>query len=461
MLLASLVAHFNQQFHRADWATAHAPFALEEGEVIASFYGMRLESAFEPIRDPADQVIGYQAQLQAFSPRGAGVSPRAPYAVALDEDSIVYLDRLIRALHLLNAVGQGLNGRLFLEVDSWHIAKVPQDHGAVFESLLRDCGRSPGDIVLETTEPVIQDAGHTGCAIASFQARGFRVALRQRGAHSRELEHLLTLGPDLIKLGRPYWLAAETSAEAGRELAERVEQIKRRDVQVFLHGVTTHHQAQMAHWIRADGYQDSIHYPVEETTVILVPGLGDSGPDHWQSRWGRAHPAYRRVRQRNWHQPEVAAWVEALDREIRRASSPVILVGHSLGCIAIAEWAQRAWADIRGALLVAPADVDQRPFFETTPLRPLPFPSVLVASDNDPYLTPERARRFAQHWGSRLVDLGQVGHINVDSGFGPWPEGETLLAELRAGALRTPSRPVARTVQVSHPVLAASSVSVI
>lgn len=456
MSQASLVAHFNQQFHQADWAVAHIPFALEEGKVVASFYGMRLESAFEPILDLSDQVIGYQTQLSAFSPRGAGVSPRAPYAVALDEDSIVYLDRLIRTLHLLNAVGEGLTGRLFLEVHSRHIAQVPQNHGAVFESLLRDCGRSPGDIVLETTEPVFQEARHTQQAIANFQARGFSVALSQRGAHSQELDHLLTLGPDIIKLSRQSWLAAEVSAEAGRELAERVQQIKRQGVQVFLQGVTSHYQARMAHWVGADGYQDSIRYPVEETTVILVPGLGDSGPDHWQSRWGRAHPAYLRVRQDNWHQPKVTAWVEALDREIRRAPSPVILVGHSLGCIAIAEWAQRAWADIRGALLVAPADVDQRPFFDTTPLRPLPFPSVLVASDNDPYLAPERARQFAEHWGSRLVNLGPVGHLNVDSGFGPWPEGEALLDELRAEALRAPSESLARAVCAARPVLAES-----
>ncbi len=456
MSQASLVAHFNQQFHQADWAAAHIPFALEEGKVVASFYGMRLESAFESILDLSDQVIGYQAQLSAFSPRGAGVSPRAPYAVALDEDSIVYLDRLIRTLHLLNAVGEGLTGRLFLEVHSRHIAQIPQNHGAVFESLLRDCGRSPGDIVLETTEPVFQEARHTQQAIANFQARGFSVALSQRGAHSQELDHLLTLGPNIIKLSRQSWLAAEVSAEAGRELAERVQQIKRQGVQVFLQGVTSRYQARMAHWVGADGYQDSIRYPVEETTVILVPGLGDSGPDHWQSRWGRAHPAYLRVRQDNWHQPEVTAWVETLDREIRRASSPVILVGHSLGCIAIAEWAQRAWADIRGALLAAPADVDQRPFFDTTPLRPLPFPSVLVASDNDPYLAPERARQFAEHWGSRLVNLGPVGHLNVDSGFGPWPEGEALLDELRAEALRAPSESLARAVCAARPVLAES-----
>ncbi len=184
---------------------------------------------------------------------------------------------------------------------------------------------------------------------------------------------------------------------------------------------------------------DSVRHPVEETTIVLMPGLGDSGPDHWQTRWGRDHPAYRRARLRDWHPPEVGEWIDALDREIRRAPSPAILVGHSLGCITIAEWARRHWADIRGALLVAPADTDQRPFFDGVPLRPLPFPSILVASENDPHLELERAKLFARQWGSRLINIGRAGHVNVESGFGPWPEGETLLAELRVGALLAPT----------------------
>ena len=439
MSLAQLVTHFNQQFHQAEWSAARAAFALEEGAVVASFYGMRLESAFEALLDPMGQVLGYQAQLNAYSPRGASVSSRAPYAVALDEDSIVYLDRLVRTLHVLNATNQGLTGLLFLEVHPWHIARVPRDHGAVFEGILRDCGRSPRDIVLEIAEAMVQDTGHLAGAVASFQGRGFGIALHQRGADPQELERLLALRPDIIKLGRPHLRAAEAGADPLRELAQRVQWIKNHSVRVFLHGVTTEHQAQIAHWVGADGYQDGVRHPVEETTVILVPGLGDSGPDHWQTRWGRDHPPFRRVRQRNWHQPQVGEWVEALDREIRRAPSPAILVGHSLGCITIAEWAQRHWSDIRGALLVAPADTDRRPFFAGVPLRPLPFPSILVASDNDPHLELERARLFARHWGSRLVNLGRVGHINVESGFGPWPEGEILLAELRAWALRAPA----------------------
>jgi hypothetical protein len=264
------------------------------------------------------------------------------------------------------------------------------------------------------------------------------------------------LRPDVIKLGHPHLRAAEASAGQLRKLAQRVQQIRNRGARVFLHGVTTEHQAQIARWVGADGYQNSVRQPVEATSVLLVPGLGDSGPDHWQTLWGQDHPAYRRVRQRNWHQPEVGEWVEALDREIRRAPSPAILVGHSLGCITIAEWAKHYWADIRGALLVAPADTDRRPFFDGVPLRPLPFPSILVASENDPHLEPERARLFARHWGSRLVNLGRAGHINVESGFGLWPEGETLLAELRAGALRPPAGSPPTNMIGSSPTLAAS-----
>ncbi len=433
MALAQLVAHYNHWFRRTAQPSARTPFALEEDAVVASFYGLRLESAFEALRDPKGRVLGHRAELRSFSPLGRRVASRAPYAVALDEDSIVHLDRLIRTLHVLNAIAQGLTGLLVLEVHPWHIARVADDHGAVFEAILRDCGLTPRDVVLEITEAGAQDDRHLARAIACFQARGFGIALQQRSVDQQELARLLALQPDIIQLGSAHLQAAEASADAGRELANRIQTIQQRQLRVFLHGVTTDHQVQIACWVGADGYQDGVRHPVEDTTVIIVPGLGDSGPEHWQTLWGRDHPAFRRVRQRDWQRPDVDEWVEALDREIHQAPSPVVLVGHSLGCINIVEWASRRWADIRGALLVAPADADRHRLFSRVSLRPLPFPSILVASQNDPYLEPERARLFARQWGSRLVDIGRAGHINVEAGFGPWPQGESLLAELRIG----------------------------
>jgi len=119
---------------------------------------------------------------------------------------------------------------------------------------------------------------------------------------------------------------------------------------------------------------------------------------------------------------------------------PLVLVAHSLGCLTIAHWACGAGherlARVRGALLVAPPDVDAddaHPFvrrFAPAPSRPLPFPSILVASRNDRYAAFERLEALARTWGSRFVDAGHAGHINAQSALGDWADGEVLLEEL-------------------------------
>jgi predicted alpha/beta hydrolase family esterase len=173
-------------------------------------------------------------------------------------------------------------------------------------------------------------------------------------------------------------------------------------------------------------------------TVLNLPGYTGSGPQHWQSLWERDHPEYRRVQQRDWEYPVFNEWITTLDQAIREINGPLVLVAHSLGCITIAHWTVQYFAHqpIRAALLVAPADLATNPIaavdqhFLPIPLTPLPFPSIVVASTNDPSLSIERAEFFAQKWQSRLVNIGQAGHINTASGFGPWPQGEALLEGL-------------------------------
>ncbi len=171
--------------------------------------------------------------------------------------------------------------------------------------------------------------------------------------------------------------------------------------------------------------------------VLIVPGYTNSGPEHWQTLWERARPCFRRVEQVDWDHPVKSSWIDALDRAVTAESGPVCLVAHSLGCATVAHWAaERPHAWVRAALLVAPADVDREDFpsavvgFRPMPLIPLPFPSVVVASSDDPYVSLERARGFAERWGSRLIEAGAKGHINTAAGFGPWPEGERILAQL-------------------------------
>jgi uncharacterized protein len=171
--------------------------------------------------------------------------------------------------------------------------------------------------------------------------------------------------------------------------------------------------------------------------VLILPGLYDSGPEHWQSLWAAAHPDFRRVKQDDWERPRCADWVARLDEAIR-ATPDAILVAHSSSCALVAHWAAgRPTGQVRGALLVAPSDPEAPSYpvgptgFAPMPRQALGFPTVVVASRNDPYVTLERARQFAEAWGSRLVDIGDAGHINSASGFGEWPQGLALLQELR------------------------------
>ena len=173
-------------------------------------------------------------------------------------------------------------------------------------------------------------------------------------------------------------------------------------------------------------------------TVLMLPGYQNSGPAHWQSLWQAAHPDYRRVEQRDWDNPSRPEWVDALDAAVRAAGGPVVLAAHSLGVMAALHWAAAHRAPVVGALLVAPADVEriEEPpsvkSFRPVPMARLPFPSIVVASDDDLFADLDRVRGWASAWGSRLVCLHGAGHVNADAGFGPWPEGEALLGELLA-----------------------------
>ncbi|WP_266204626.1 RBBP9/YdeN family alpha/beta hydrolase [Pontibacter kalidii] len=172
-------------------------------------------------------------------------------------------------------------------------------------------------------------------------------------------------------------------------------------------------------------------------TVILVPGLGDSGPDHWQSLWQQQFPAFERVQQQNWDKPTRKEWVEELDRMVQQHNpGQVVLVAHSLACIAVAFWAQKYNRKIKGALLVAPADTEAPLFpeeasgFAPIPMQRLPFKSILVSSSNDAYMQTRRAQQLATAWSSRYVNIGMAGHINSASGYGRWDQGLELLKGL-------------------------------
>lgn len=171
---------------------------------------------------------------------------------------------------------------------------------------------------------------------------------------------------------------------------------------------------------------------------LTVPGLASSGPQHWQTIWEKQYPhRFSRVQQQNWDWPIKEDWVTQLQIQINNLTGPTVLIGHSLGCITIAHWAQQFnSAHIKGALLVAPADAEMSKRlnfvvgFTPIPVKPFDFKSVVVASTNDMYATITRSKAFAGNWGSDFINVGRKGHINAVSGLEDWEEGKEILESL-------------------------------
>ncbi len=171
-------------------------------------------------------------------------------------------------------------------------------------------------------------------------------------------------------------------------------------------------------------------------TVLTFPGIGSSGPEHWQTLWEQANPEFIRIAQRDWDNPVCDEWVAVLESTVQRIGPQVVVIAHSLACLAVAHWAASAHSPIKAALLVAVPDPEGPDFpAEATGFAPLPvqrfsFSSIVVASTDDPYGSLAHAQACAAAWGSRVVNIGAAGHINAGSGLGHWPEGYVLLQEL-------------------------------
>lgn len=174
------------------------------------------------------------------------------------------------------------------------------------------------------------------------------------------------------------------------------------------------------------------------TEFIHLPGIGSSGEDHWQSHWEQADRAIRRFAPASWDQPDLVDWIVALDRAVGAAKRPPVLVAHSLACLVVAHWEKQRSAPVKGALLVAVPDPRSPAFpaeaagFASVPEERFRFPSLIVASTNDPYASLPYVEARAGQWGSDLVNIGAKGHINGRSNLGDWPEGRQILMEFHA-----------------------------
>jgi len=181
----------------------------------------------------------------------------------------------------------------------------------------------------------------------------------------------------------------------------------------------------------------------DSPTILIVPGLREHMPDHWQTFLEQKLQKVACVPRMATDKLSCAAWIGKLEESLAQIEGPVVLVAHSAGVMIVVHWAQRHRRPIKGALLAAPPDFEaplpegypkqevlQQNGWLPTPLTRLPFPSIVAASTNDPLGRFDRVAGFAEAWGSRLVNLGNVGHLNPASGFGEWPRAEEFVREL-------------------------------
>lgn len=183
-------------------------------------------------------------------------------------------------------------------------------------------------------------------------------------------------------------------------------------------------------------------------TVLIVPGFHGSGAAHWQTWLENNLPEAHRVEGIDWESPVLPEWTAAIHRNLDRFDGRIWIVAHSFGCLASSVVASERSEKIAGVIFVAPADPerfspegvrDQTVDASVSDLLPTSLinavPSIVVASENDPWLDFNKARLWAKRWGSQLVNIGKAGHINTDSGYGPWPYIVELLADLQQSAL--------------------------
>jgi predicted alpha/beta hydrolase family esterase len=188
--------------------------------------------------------------------------------------------------------------------------------------------------------------------------------------------------------------------------------------------------------------------PVQQSTIVIVPGLRGHVEEHWQTLLAARLPRVRTADSSRRDKRDLTGRVRDLQAVVEEVGGPVTIVAHSAGCLVTAHWARLTATPAGAALLATPPDLAQPlpaeyPSLDElrengwlpVPLERLPFPSIVAGSSNDPLGEEARVRTMAEHWGSEFIDVGPVGHLNPASGYGEWPLAESLLEALDAMVL--------------------------
>ncbi|NHQ87921.1 EAL domain-containing protein [Iodobacter sp. HSC-16F04] len=242
-----------------DWPMAQFASTKDRGIVVKAL-GLELTSAFLAVFDAhTRQIIGEEALLRA-SIRRKALSAADVFKSAQGGDCLVEFDRLCRSLHLMNHLaGSNTQRTLFLNVYPELLMSSGTPHIEAFERILQDQGLSPADIVLEVFESTIPPGQTTQLAhaIKNYRARGYKIAIDDYGFLNSNLNRLLTLSPEIVKLDRVVMdtVSKEAAPKAQQLLCQFVERLHGMGSQVVIEGINNAEQLALAQDSGADMLQ--------------------------------------------------------------------------------------------------------------------------------------------------------------------------------------------------------------
>jgi EAL domain-containing protein (putative c-di-GMP-specific phosphodiesterase class I) len=242
--------------------------------LVCQFLGMSLASAFQPIVRADGQIVGREALLRASALGYGELTPEAAFDNAVQANRLVQFDRLVRTLHLLNhARSFDENEWLFLNVHPRLLTSV-NDHGHTFEQILHYYSVPTSQVVIEIREAAVADEIQLVRAIKNYRHLGYKIAVDDFGAtHASisrilssqrtyrtmvsdqgytELDRVLALQPDIVKLDQAVIHAAEQNSSIGTVIHGLVNIFHRAGIQVAIEGIETAKQLDIAQKTGAD-----------------------------------------------------------------------------------------------------------------------------------------------------------------------------------------------------------------
>lgn len=254
--VGGIISYLNQREFEPEKSGPDAyhdrPLYSIEQRIHADYAGLRLSSLFQPIVHIVEEVpliSAYEALLAAhtvngLAPLGHALTPQSVFSLPNGNREIIALDRLARTLHALNFLVQENSADLHLNVDPHHLVAVTADHGRAFEQILRQCGLDPSSIVLEVPEHNIRDKACLRAAIASWQSRGYRIAVESFGREHLQLQRVLELQPDVIKFDRQLLYAAAQNRQDREVLSKLAAKALAAGIRIIATGIETaaHHE---------------------------------------------------------------------------------------------------------------------------------------------------------------------------------------------------------------------------